>query len=230
MDLTPARVLAIYAHPDDAEVSCGGTLASFAQRGAELKVVVVARGDKGASSYMPNRDELVETRRRETMAAGEMLGVREYSWLGLSDGDIENSEELRGQIVNLVRGFQPEVVIAPDPTAVFYGATYVNHPDHRAVGWAVLDAVPHMASNPNYYGGSGSWRVDMMLLSGSLEPDAWIDISSTIDAKAAALACHTSQLGEAGEYLRGVVRQRAEDEGKAAGVDLAEGFRILRFN
>jgi LmbE family N-acetylglucosaminyl deacetylase len=55
----------------------------------------------------------------------------------------------------------------------------------------------------------------------------WVDITATIEAKAAAIACHTSQVGEPGEWLRGVVRQRAEDAGRSAGVRYAEGFRRI---
>jgi LmbE family N-acetylglucosaminyl deacetylase len=65
------------------------------------------------------------------------------------------------------------------------------------------------------------------LLSGTLEPDVWVDISDTIDVKAEALACHASQVGPPGEWLRSVVRQRAEAGGRQAGVRYAEGFRRL---
>ncbi len=229
MDLSPERVLAVYAHPDDAEVSCGGALASFAARGARVHVAVVARGDKGSSDRVDDVAALVAARRAETEAAGAVLGVAEHHWLDRDDGEVVNDDALRADLIRLGRAVRPDLVIAPDPTAVFYGTAYVNHPDHRAVGWAVLDALSHAAPNPNYHPGDDAWLTSTMLLSGALEPDAWIDIAATIEAKAAALACHTSQLGEAGEYLRRVVRQRAEDEGRAAGVQLAEGFRLLRF-
>jgi LmbE family N-acetylglucosaminyl deacetylase len=227
MDLSPQRVLAVYAHPDDAEVSCGGALGWFAEQGADVHVIVVARGDKGSANLVDDIDALVAARRAETEAAGNALGVAAHYWFERDDGAVVNDDALRDEIVGVVRRVQPDVVIAPDPTAVFYGAAYVNHPDHRAVGWAALDAVSHAAPNPNYHPGDAPWRTPVVLLSGSLQPDAWIDISSTIDAKTAALACHTSQLGEAGEYLRTVVRQRAEDAGRAAGVALAESFRQL---
>lgn len=228
MDLTPERVLAVYAHPDDAEVSCGGSLAAFAANGAEVHVVVVARGDKGSSSRVADADELANARRSESESAGAVLGVHAHHWLERTDGEVVNDDALRGDIVRLVRAVRPQVVIAPDPTATFFGAAYVNHPDHRSVGWAALDATGHAAPNPNYYPGSDPWRVAHILLSGSLESDGWIDIAGFIDAKTQALACHTSQLGDAAEYLRTVVRQRAEDGGRAAGVTLAEAFRHLQ--
>jgi LmbE family N-acetylglucosaminyl deacetylase len=120
------------------------------------------------------------------------------------------------------------VVICPDPTAVFFGPTYYNHHDHRVLGWAVLDAVSPAAGQPHYFPDAGPpHRVATMLLSGTLEPDTWIDISDTVDLKAQALLCHESQLSETAEWLRTVVRQRAEDGGRTAGVSHAEGFRRL---
>jgi LmbE family N-acetylglucosaminyl deacetylase len=69
--------------------------------------------------------------------------------------------------------------------------------------------------------------VATVYLSGTLEPDVWVDITSTIEAKARAVACHVSQVGDSDEWLRSVVRQRAEAAGKQAGVPYAEGFRRL---
>jgi LmbE family N-acetylglucosaminyl deacetylase len=70
-------------------------------------------------------------------------------------------------------------------------------------------------------------HVTELWLSGSLEPDMWIDIEPTLDLKAQALQCHESQVAEAGEWLRTFVRERAEEAGRAAGVRYAEGFRRL---
>jgi LmbE family N-acetylglucosaminyl deacetylase len=69
-----------------------------------------------------------------------------------------------------------------------------------------------------------------MYLSGTLEPDVWVDVTSTIDAKANALACHVSQVGEAGEWLREAVRRRAEEAGRIAGVPFAEAYKRLVFD
>jgi LmbE family N-acetylglucosaminyl deacetylase len=72
-------------------------------------------------------------------------------------------------------------------------------------------------------------RVSTVYLSATLEPDAWVDIGETIDVKVDALACHKTQLDEAGEWFRGFVRERAEEAGRMAGVTYAEGFRRLTF-
>jgi len=226
----PERVLAVYAHPDDADVSCGGTLALWAAEGAEVHVVVCAAGDKGSSDPNVVPEELARRRAAEVEAAAAALGVTAHHGLGHPDGELDNGVELRGQIVALVRGVRPDVVVCPDPTAVFFGSSYVNHRDHRVVGWATLDAVAHEARSPHYFPNAGAaHRVDELWLSGSLEPDTWVDIAGGLDAKTEALRCHQSQVAEAGEWLRTFVHERAEEAGRQAGVRYAEGFRRLTF-
>jgi LmbE family N-acetylglucosaminyl deacetylase len=230
VDVVPARVLAIYAHPDDPEVSCGGALARWAGAGAEVHVVVCTRGDKGSSDPAVDPAELTRARAAEMAAAADVLGIAEHHRLDHPDGEIENSVELRRQLVGLIRTTRPEVVVCPDPTAVFFGPSYFNHHDHRVVGWATLDAVSPAAAQPHYFPETGAPHgVHAVFLSGTLEPDAWVDISGTVDVKAQALLCHRSQLGETAEWLRTVVRERAEDAGRQAGVACAEGFRRLIF-
>jgi LmbE family N-acetylglucosaminyl deacetylase len=132
--------------------------------------------------------------------------------------------------VALVREVQPDVVVAPDPTAVFFGDGYVNHVDHRTLGWAVLDAVAPASSSPLYFRGRGEpHQVSTVLLSGSLEADVWVDVDAAVDAKVRALFCHRSQLApDADDWLADFVRHRAEEEGRRAGLVAAEGFRRLR--
>lgn len=222
----PASALAIYAHPDDPEVSCGGTLARWASAGCAVHVVVCMLGDKGSSDPAVDSGELAARRAEEMAAAADVLGLRGHHALGHPDGEIENTVAVRGQLVVLIRQLAPEVVICPDPTAVFFGPSYFNHHDHRAVGWAALDAVSPAAAQPHYFPDAGAaHRVATVYLSGTLEPDVWVDISDTVDVKAQALLCHKSQIDETAEWMRTVVRERAEDAGRAAGVACAEGFR-----
>ena len=226
----PERVVAVYAHPDDADVSCGGTLALWAAEGAEVHVVVCAAGDKGSSDPDVVPEELARRRAGEVEAAAAALGVTAHHGLGHPDGELENGVQLRGQIVALVRGVRPDVVVCPDPTAVFFGSGYVNHRDHRVVGWATLDAVAHEVRSPHYFPNAGAAHaVAELWLSGSLEPDTWVDIAGGLDAKTEALRCHQSQVAEAGEWLRTFVHERAEEAGRQAGVRYAEGFRRLTF-
>ena len=227
----PERALAIYAHPDDPDVSCGGTLARWSALGAEVHVVICAQGDKGSSDPHTRPADLAKRRAGEVAAAAAALGVAGHHLLGHPDGEVENTLELRAELVRLVRSLRPEVVVCPDPTAVLFGSHYFNHRDHRVVGWATLDAVAPAAANPHYFRAQGPpHQVDTVYLSGTLAPDVWVDVTSSIDVKADALLCHQSQLGERGEWFRQVVLQRAEDGGRLAGVAYAEGFRLLRLS
>jgi LmbE family N-acetylglucosaminyl deacetylase len=228
VDAVPARALAIYAHPDDAEMSCGGTLARWAAAGAELHVCTCTLGDKGSSDPATDPAELAVRRRAEVRAAAKILGIAGEHHFDIPDGELEDTLELRGRLVALLRRLRPEVVVAPDPTAVLFGQHYLNHRDHRVAGWATLDAVSPAAGSPLYFPGAGRpHRVDTVYLSGTLEPNVWIDITASIETKVEALACHATQVGEPDEWLRSVVRERAEEAGRAARVAYAESFRRL---
>jgi LmbE family N-acetylglucosaminyl deacetylase len=101
--------------------------------------------------------------------------------------------------------------------------------DHRVVGWATLDAVAPAAALPLYFPETGPpHQVEVVYLSGTLEPDVWVDVSATLEVKLEAVLCHRSQLAETGEWLRTVIRERAEEGGRQGGVRYAEGFRRLR--
>jgi len=231
-DAVPARALAVYAHPDDPEISCGGTLAKWAAAGCRVSILVTTRGEKGTVDPAADLDALAALRREETLAAATVLGVTETHHLDHGDGDLVDDQVLRSEIVHHVRRFRPEVVLCPDPTAVFFGGSYFNHRDHRVTGWATLDAVAPAAANPHYFPeqraeGLGVHQVRSVYLSGTLEPDTWIDIGDTLEPKIDALFCHASQLTETGEWFRDFLRGSAEEAGRAAGVPFAEAFRRL---
>ena len=122
-----------------------------------------------------------------------------------------------------------QIVVTSDPTAVLFGTSYVNHRDHRTVGMAVLDACAPAAARPHYFPDAGApHQVEEIYLSGTLEPDTWVDISGTIDVKVEALLCHRSQLGDDATTLGELVRSRAAVAGADAGMGAAEGFRVIR--
>ncbi len=219
----------MYAHPDDADVSCGGTLARWTASGAEVHVVVCTSGDKGSLDPTTDPSELAGQRALEVEEAAASLGLSGSHLLGYPDGELENSPELRSRLVALIRRYRPDVVVCPDPQAVLFGQDYFNHRDHRVIGWAALDSVAPAAALPLYFPEAGPpHQVSTVYLSGTLEPDVWVDISETLSTKVEALMCHRSQLGGAAEWMDVAVRQRAEEGGLRAGVRYAEGFRRLR--
>jgi len=229
VEAVPARALAVYAHPDDPEISCGGTLATWAAAGSEVHVLIACSGDKGATDPTVDPAALATTRAAEVAAAAAALGVHDVERWAIPDGDLDQVDDLRARLVGLVRATRPAVVVAPDPTAVFFGDGYVNHVDHRTLGWALLDAVAPAAASPLYHRDRGAaHQVGTLLLSGSLEPDAWVDIEAGLDAKVRALFSHATQLApDAHDWLADFVRSRAEEEGRRAGLGLAEGFRRI---
>jgi LmbE family N-acetylglucosaminyl deacetylase len=225
----PARVLAIYAHPDDTEIACGGTLAAWAAAGAEIHLVICTRGEKGSSDPSTDGDELAARRQDEVAEAVGILGLAGHRLLGYPDGEIENTTELRGQLVACLREVRPDVVFGHDPTAVFFGSGYVSHHDHRTVGWATLDACAPAAASPLYFPDAGPpHQVRTLVLSGTLEPDAWVDVADHLDTKVKALLCHRSQLPDDDDDLVAeAIRSRAAEAGEQAGATYAEVFRAL---
>jgi LmbE family N-acetylglucosaminyl deacetylase len=227
-DEQPARAMAIFAHPDDPEVACAGTLARWVAAGCEAHLVIANAGDKGNPTTDPQ--DLAGVRHGEAEQAAKVLGLASLESLSYPDGELENTIELRNKLIALIRATRPDVVIAPDPTAVFFGDSYVNHHDHRALGWAVLDIIGSMAGGALYAPDAGApHQVSTLLLAGTLEPDSWVDIGATLETKLAALRCHASQLAGGDEVVADLVEARAADAGRAAGVRYAEGFRRLSF-
>ena len=226
----PQRALAVFAHPDDPEVGCGGTLARWASLGTEVYLVIANRGDKGSFDPTTDPDALATQRAEEVRRAAAVLGLKGVEYLGYPDGEINNDAPLRSALVEIIRRLHPDALIAPDPTAVFFGDSYVNHRDHRELGWAVVDSLVPAAS-PLYEPTVGrAHQVSLVLLSGTLEADTWVDIEAVLATKVEAVVCHESRLGGDPELVRELLAHRAGEEGQRSGVAYAEAFRGLRFS
>ena len=230
------RALVVFAHPDDAEFMCGGTIASWIQKGTEVRYVCATDGSAGWNGPDRSREEITSIRTDELQRAAGVLGVKGIEWLGFPDGALFPDLELRRAITREVRRHRPSVVVSPDPSALWSrDRTYVNHPDHRAVGEAVLAVIacdaPTLPQFPE-------------LLDEGLEPfsipelwhplmrsegEHYVDITETIELKIEALRQHESQLENMGEDdISGRVRDTAERVGKHAGYMYAEAFRTFR--
>lgn len=232
--LRPDRVLAIGAHPDDIEFGCGGTIAKWAQLGAEVTLVVVTDGSKGTWDRSVDPNELVAQRQREQQRAADQLGAAHVVMLGHTDGELEYSMELRAQLCLQIRTHRPDVLLSHDPWQ-----RYQLHPDHRVTGLGAVDGMvaardhlffPEQDVEPH--------RPDAMLLWSADAPDHLEDISSTFGAKLAALLEHSSQstttMGGAAsdgthrEHFEERLLARAATIGAEAGMELAEAFKRLR--
>jgi len=226
---TPDRVLVVAAHPDDIEFGAAGTVARWVDEGAEIRYLLVTRGDKGSDDASADPVLLGARREQEQRAAAAEIGVRGVDFLDEPDGQVEPSLRLRERITYAIRAFRPEVVMGHDPTVLFVNNEWVNHPDHRAVGTVTVDAVYPTARDPLNFrehleAGLQPWKVAELFLWSTNEANQIVDISDTLDRKLAALACHASQFHEFGGTERWL-RRRAEELGERAGYRAAEGFR-----
>jgi LmbE family N-acetylglucosaminyl deacetylase len=228
MEQTPGVVLAVYAHPDDADVACGGSLARWVKEGSTVHLLVCTDGGKGTTDPAIEPVALAAARAAELQESSALIGLSSADNLGFADGELPDSDALRRTIVERVRAMRPDLVCGHDPTAWFFGQAYFNHRDHRVAGEALLDAVAPAAALPHYYPDAGpAHQVSTVLLSGTLEPDEWVDVSATIEAKAAAVECHRTQFAGQAGWAGEAVRHRAAEEGRRVGVAYAEGFRRL---
>jgi LmbE family N-acetylglucosaminyl deacetylase len=226
---TPDRVLVVAAHPDDIEFGAAGTVARWVGEGAEVRYLLVTRGDKGSDDPSADPPAIARAREAEQRAAAAEIGVTGVDFLDEPDGQLEPSLRLRERVTYAIRAFRPEAVMTHDPTVVFVNNEWVNHPDHRAVGQVTVDAVYPTARDPLNFPehlahGLGAWKVAELYLWSTNEANQIVDIGETIERKVAALAHHRSQFHDFAETERWL-RRRAEELGERTGYRAAEGFR-----
>ena len=237
MDFEFSKVLIFCPHPDDGEFLCGGSMAKWASEGKEVVLCVVTNGAAGSNDPDFARDHLIQTRRTEQQAAAKVTGISDVIFLGFEDGFVEDSHELRRDMIREIRRFQPDVVVGMDPTTYYYAQRYVNHPDHRAVGEAFLAAVnPGATTVPLYREelydkGFGPHQVKACLLGFTNHADYHVDITEHLDTKVKAIMAHTSQMGEFNERIDTLLRETAAATGAASGngYKYAEGFKSFFF-
>jgi LmbE family N-acetylglucosaminyl deacetylase len=217
------RVLAVVAHPDDAELFCAGTLARARDDGAAIAICVLCRGDKGK----PNERvaNLTAVRRKETAAAARLLGAQLF-FGEHPDGTLMDGGAQRRKLVEIYRKFEPALVLAHAPEDY--------HPDHRAASLLAEAASWFCASRGHktrtraMESPPALWWMDTMNTSG-FTPGFYVDITEHIGLKAQMLACHESQLirGKDADFspLAELMRLQMRTRGVQAGVEAAEAFR-----
>ncbi|HEU5287963.1 MAG TPA: PIG-L family deacetylase, partial [Candidatus Limnocylindria bacterium] len=132
----PKRAMAIFAHPDDVDFGCSGTLASWIERGTHVTYCVITSGQKGTHDPKMTPARMAAIREREQRAAGTAIGVEGFVFLRHQDGELERSMRLRAEVCRAIRVHKPDVVFTNDPWG-----HYQMHPDHRVAGWSGLDGV-----------------------------------------------------------------------------------------
>ena len=226
----PQRAMFIFAHPDDIEFGTAGTAARWVQGGAEVAYVLITSGDVGIADLSLTRAEAAAIREQEQRAAAAVTGVQEVIFLGEPDGSLVNTLDLRRKLVRELRRFRPEVVVCGDPSVWFVNGTYVNHPDHRAAAGAAIEAIFPAAGQPHVFQeleeeGLTAHKVRKLYVEGWGGGDTWVNTTSTIDLKIAALRCHASQLREWDPEP--MLRQWSAEAGKGKEMAYAETFRVI---
>ncbi len=231
----PKRILAIFPHPDDAEFSCGGTLARWAREGHEIVLCLVTDGASGSDDPEMTPARLASTRAEEQMDAARILGISDVIFLGRRDGTIVHDMDLRRDLTRVMRRCRPDIVVCSDPSVYWHGNEYINHPDHRATADAVLAAAFPSSGNRLYFPellveGLQPWKIREIYMASPGEADTWVDITDTIDLKIEALRAHACQMGDwdPGEMIR---EWAAADGAKSdPPVSYAEDFRHFKIS
>ncbi len=221
----PERALVVTPHPDDAEIGCGGTVASWIGQGTKVFYVLCTNGDKGSQEPDMTSERLAEIREREQAEAAAVLGVEEVVYLRHPDGGLEDDAEFRGELVHAIRRFKPDVVLCPDP----HRRSFYLHRDHRVCGLVTMDAVFPYARDRLHYPehereGLATHKTGDVLFWGTEQPDTFIEITDTIEKKIEALKKHDSQVGSEDGDVGDFVRASARRMGERADAPYAEAF------
>lgn len=218
--------MVIIPHPDDGEISCGGTVAKWAQAGCEVVFVLCTNGDKGTHDDTTTSSQLVSIREEEQRNAAKVLGVKEVVFLGHPDGELEDDRQFRGELVREIRRHAPDVVFCFDP----YRQSHA-HRDHRISGQAALDAIFPYARDRLHFPeilselGLEPHKVLTIYVWGAEDPDSYVDVGGHMDAKVRSLEAHVSQVGH--RDVSEFIEARAKTLGEAVNVRYAEAFRRI---
>jgi LmbE family N-acetylglucosaminyl deacetylase len=229
------NILVVLAHPDDPEFFCGATLAKWAREGHHITYVLLTCGDKGFNPTTDpdmTPDKLCAIRHEEQHAAAKVIGAESVNILQHPDGYLTPDIDLRREVVREIRRHKPDILVTCDPQNLF--ATYgINHPDHRAAGQVVLDAVFPAAGNPVYFPelleeGFQPHMPREVWCSLTSQPNTTMDVTDTWDVKLQAILKHTTQVQDAEKLIERFKSRRAEDSTEE-NPRYEEKFRVVKY-
>lgn len=225
------RALAVVAHPDDLEYGASAAVARWTGQGKHVAYLLVTRGEAGIADTPPGKAGPL--RQAEERKGAEAVGVEVVEFLDHRDGLVEYGLALRRDIARAIRRHRPEVVVTTNHHAT-WGGTWPNHPDHRAVGQAVLDAVRDAANRWLFpelsAGGLEPWDgVRMVCVSGSPQPTHAVDVTEHLDAAVTSLAAHEAYIAglDGGFDPDAFLRQATASTGERLGCDYATAFEVF---
>ena len=233
---TPQNILVILAHPDDPEFFCGATLARWAQAGHKITYYLLTCGDKGYNDATKvediEPDDLCALRHTEQAAAAKVIGAQALHFLDRPDGYLVPDLDLRREVVRVIRRMKPDILVTCDPDMLFanYG---LNHPDHRAAGQVVLDAVFPAAGNAAYFSellieGYQPHMPKEVWCSLTRQPNVTMDVTDTWPIKMQAILEHKSQISNVDKFMERMRSRRAEDSTEEH-PRFEESFRVINY-
>jgi len=232
---SPQKILVILAHPDDPEFFCGASITRWTTAGHQVVYCLLTCGDKGTKERNLTTSELCTIRRIEQNEAAKVLGVTEVRFLEYPDGYLIPNLELRKDITRIIRQEHPDILVTCDPQTLYIRDSYINHPDHRAAGQAVLDAVfPAARDHLNFV---ELWRdeelephiVKEVWVSLTLEPNLTLDVTDYWETKIEAIKKHNSQISEP-DVLEKRMRDRYTQDSNLENPRYEEGFKRIVFS
>ncbi len=222
-------VLAIFSHPDDAEMMCAGTLSLLKKSGWEVHIATMSPGDKGSDEY--TREELSAIRKAEAKKSAELIGAS-YHCLEFEDLYIFYNRETINKTTALIRKIHPSVVFTASPTdymadheitsQIVQTACFSCGIKNMEISESPFEPVPYL-----YYSDAMEGKDKA---GNPVQPTIYVDISGDISIKEKMLACHESQQNwllrhhKVNEYIL-AMKRFAEARGEEIGTKYAEGFR-----
>lgn len=227
------KVLGVFAHPDDPEFFAGGTFAKWAADGAEITFLIATSGDKGSADPEMTHERLAAIREVEERAAAAALGVRDVVFLRYKDGELFPTLELRRDITRVIRMKKPDIVVTLDPTVFWRGAGGINHPDHRAIGAATLEAVfPTARDRLNFIEherdeGLETHKVGTVYIAGAAEPTHTVDVTDAVERQIKSLRAHKSQISDMDKMAERIRERSLDPNSPPEYPRRIEKFRVL---
>lgn len=220
------NLLCIQAHPDDADIGAGGTVAKLTRRRCRVTYVSVMDDRVGTLDPILWPEKLAKIRVEEQERAAEILGVQRLIWLGYRDSELYPSLELRGKLIRIIREIRPDVLMTLDPWL-----PYEAHPDHRYAGMMAAEAAlfsvfPHV--NPEHLrDGLQAYALPYVCFFGTHKPNTFIDITDFMEIKLKAIIQHKTQFGDTFEELEKRLKYYCSKMGEEINVKYAEAFKVL---
>ncbi len=228
MNSNKVDILAFGAHPDDVECAAAGVLIKHIAMGKSVAIIDLTAGEMGSFGN-------VETRENEAKVASEILGVKSREMLGLQDGGIENNEAARMRVIEVLRKYQPDIVLC--------NALHDRHPDHANAAKLVADAcfLSGLKKKETFFDGElqRPWRPAFIyhyIQDYFLQPDFVIDITQQMDKKMESIKAYKSQFVDANDHnpnsvlaFLDQIKNMNSIYGRPLNVKYAEGFNVSRY-